>query len=209
MSFSVEPTSLIMRDNRCAYCNNESVSDYGEIYLFGISHCHEHVLAARRDYNAYLHKNNHVTLYDAFTNIHLRPLLTFLENNDVHVSRTNGIIENNWRLRKANFADFIRISKINNMWCVPMIHNNHITKNVPIISFLNPEILISNAAVFPLNFVQMIQDALTILDAGIYINFYQEYAILNNGPIPIEPCGVVVYNTPVGPVRVFEPSLTV
>jgi hypothetical protein len=55
----------------------------------------------------------------------------------------------------------------------------------------------------------MLNEALKILEAGIYCNFYREAASLNP-PSPIEETrGVVMYNMTVGQVRVFEPSLAV
>ena len=209
MSLSIEPTSLVMRYNRCFYCNNDSTGDYGEMYLFGIRYCDNHIHSARRDYSAFLHKMDKVALFDAYRNAQLRPLLLCLEDTDVHVRRTSGIIENNWRFRQANTIDFIRISKINDTWCMPMIHNNKITKNIPLTHFLEADILAANAAVLPDNFAQMVHDALAVLEAGIYRSFYEEATSLHPA-IPVEEtCGVIMYDTAAGPVRVFEPSLAV
>lgn len=209
MSLSIEPTSLVMRYNRCFYCNNDSTGDYGEMYLFGIRYCDNHIHSARRDYSAFLHKMDKVALFDAYRNAQLRPLLLCLEDTDVHVRRTSGIIENNWRFRQANTIDFIRISKINYTWCMPMIHNNKITKNIPLTHFLEADILAANAAVLPDNFAQMVHDALAVLEAGIYRSFYEEATSLHPA-IPVEEtCGVIMYDTAAGPVRVFEPSLAV
>ncbi len=209
MSHSIEPTSLVMRYNRCFYCKADSTGDYGESHIFGIRHCAAHATAARRDYGAFLHKIDKVALYDAYNNAQLHPLLTFLETTDMNIRRTNGIIENNWHLRQPNYADFVRICKIGEDWCVPMIHNSHITKNVPLVHFLETTILVANANILPENFTQMVANALMVLEAGIYRSFYMEAASLNP-PSPIEEtCGVVIYDTEVGQVRVFEPSLAV
>lgn len=209
MSLSVEPTSLVMRYNRCFYCNNDSTGDYGEMYLFGIRYCDNHIYSARRDYSAFLHKIDKVAIYDAFNNAQLRPCLTCLEMTDMNIRRTNGMIENQWHLRRHNYDEFVRICKIADEWCVPMIHNNHITKNVPLTHFLETDILAANANVLPMNFVQMVNDALAALKAGIYRTFYEETASLNLAPQLEETGGVVVYDTAAGPVRVLEPSLIV
>ena len=198
MSHTIEPTSLVMRYNRCFYCSADSTGDYGESHIFGIRHCAAHATAARRDYGAFLHTIDKVALHDAYNNAQLNPLLIFLETTDMNIRRTNGTIENNWRLRQPNYADFIRICKIGDEWCVPMIHNNHITKNVPLVHFIEPTILAANANNLPENFTQMIRDALKILEAGIYHSFYMEAKFLNPASPIEETCGVVVYNTAVG-----------
>jgi hypothetical protein len=209
MTHTIEPTSLVMRYNRCFYCQADSTGDYGESHIFGIRHCAAHAAAARRDYGTFLHKIDKVALHDAYNNPQLRPLLIFLEMTDMNIRRTNGMIENNWRLRRPNYADFVRICKIGKDWCVPMIHNSHITKNVPLVHFLEATILAANANILPDNFAQMVRDALMVLEAGIYHSFYMEAASLNPSSPIKETCGVIIYDRVVGKVRVFEPSLAV
>ena len=172
---SLIPTSLIMRPDACFYCQNAATHDVQtHIYLYGIRSCEVHLAAAIRDCKAYLHEIGKVTIHEAFNNPVLKALLNILTT-EVHILRTNGTLDNCWTLNNKDLIEPPPLSRIGEDWCVPMIRQGHITKNVMIKSFLHPEIKTANMSSVPADMDTIVTNALKVLNNGLYIAEYNEH----------------------------------
>lgn len=178
------------------------MSIYPDDHLFGILYCNTHKANALRDSYAYLHVNQQVLLEDAHRNSQLRDMVVFLMTNTVHVRRTNGKSEPGWTLNKNGM-----IRCLNNTWTIPMVWNNHITKNVPLLSFLEDDIRALNTNV-PASFYDSLPHILECLHKGLYLQEYteQQYILVQEQgsfkTIP-ETTGVTSVLTSQGIVRVL------
>ena len=171
MTSCIVPTSLVMRACKCFYCSNDDtgfVSVYPDDHLFGILYCDTHKADALRDCCAYLHVNQQVLLEDAHRNSQLRDIVVFLMSNSVHIRRTNGISEPGWKLNQNGL-----IRCLNDSWTIPMVWNNHITKNVPLLSFLEADIRALNTNV-PASFYDSLSHIIECLSKGLYLQEYSE-----------------------------------
>ena len=182
---SLTPTSLIMRPDVCFYCRDQATRDvHTHIYLYGIRSCDDHAAAAIRDCKAYLHEVGKVTIHEAFNNPVLKALLNILTT-EVHILRTNGTLDNCWTLNNKVLIEPPPLSRIGEDWCVPLIRQGHITKNVMIKSFLHPEIKAANLASFPVEMDTIVTNALKVLNNGLYIAEYNEHKQLGS-PVTVQ-----------------------
>lgn len=164
-----------MRPDVCFYCHNQATQDvHTHIYLYGIRSCDNHTAAANRDCKAYLHEVGKLTIHDAFNNPALKALLNILTT-EVHILRTNGTLDNCWTLNNKDLIEPPPLSRISGDWCVPLIRQGHITKNVAIKSFLQAEVKAANVASFPEDLEDIVTNALNTLNNGLYIAEYNEH----------------------------------
>ena len=134
---SLEPRSLVMTPLHCFYCgSNDDDIFHTEIqYLFGIKHCDKHKAAAKRDCNAYMHRNHIVDMRDAMVMPVMAPLFN---QRSFTVTRTNGVLDEGWRLREGTHYDTQHMCVLKDEWHVP-IYKGELVKCVPIKKLLNTE----------------------------------------------------------------------
>ena len=201
---SLTPTSLIMRPDLCFYCRDQATRDvHTHIRLYGIRTCDNHAAAANRDCKAYLHEMGKVTIRDAFHNMAIKVLLDILTN-EVYIVRTNGALDNCWTLNNKELIEPLPLSRIGEDWCVPMIRQGHVTKNVAIKSFLRQEVKEANMESVPADMETIVADALKALTDGIYIAEYNEHKYLGTPGAVQETSGVKTVWVGDHEVRVYD-----
>ena len=194
MSISYNPTTLIMRHSSCFYCPIPSTHDEPTLNrLYGLRCCDTHRASARRDSNAYLHRNKSVKLQDALSHPVIGPFLTRLQT-DTTIVRSDNSLDGGWTLNTDHpYVDpMLRI--VEGLWRIPM-KNLAIgkEKGVSLVSFLDKRLQYDPV---------LISEIQAILEAGLYAS---DVAACTSEPIdvPETPCVKIVY---VGndPVRVAD-----
>jgi len=161
------PMSLIMTVDLCFYCDNPD-PDWEECYkFFGLKHCDNHRVAAIRDCKAYLHKEKMVNFKHAFEHSILGEFLRALSDKTFPVRRSNGEMQEGWKLQKKSFDGEKLLMCLEGVWMVPVERKDLdtmdvITKYTPIENFRT--VLSSD----------LVDKVLFILIDGIYSKEYEE-----------------------------------
>jgi hypothetical protein len=163
----LKPESLIMRRVECTYCGStgDDIFD-AQVYdhTFGIRHCSDHSIDAKRDVRAYLHTVNRVRISDVLNH----PVLSgFLElfKSPISIRRTSGLIDGGWTLNMPKWRDETVLGLSEGEWYMPLIQlESGITKNIMISSLLEAGI----AACNPRMIGERIPGILVLLQLGIY-----------------------------------------
>lgn len=197
----LEPFSLIMIYAKCYYCGSDNYQDTRVGYNFGIRHCPDHLDWARRDCNAYLYSINRFRMEDAVKFPALKRLVTSLKN-PTSIIRSNGDCETDWVIHdisEGHIDDFIYFAKIDGIWSVPMKKIS-----VDIYKQVSIEGLTMNTHI-P---IDMVKEALLILDAEHYKDYYSIYKSLkkyaHSSEIP-ETAGVSTIEVEGRPCRIYLP----
>jgi hypothetical protein len=162
------PRRLVMTYDNCFYCD-ESDADWEECFkFFGLKHCDRHKAAAIRDCKAYLHKEKLVNFKHAFAHPILGEFLRALSEKTFPVRRSNGEMQEGWKLQKKSFDGEKLFMCLEGEWMVPVEGVNLITKYTPIENFRT---IVSSDLVDKVLF--------TLID-GIYSKEYEEVCILES-----------------------------
>lgn len=163
------PCSLVMTPVSCFYCNDDCHKMLTVFRLFGLKSCNKHVLWAKRDCNAFMHRNKLVKMIDTPVYPIFKELFSLLKNVDLNVMRSSGIIENGWKLDFGYHLEptFIR-EIIGGNWSLPVTKDDLLTKQVFVKELvdLNPQLSISPA---------LVDEVLMALNAGIYKQYELDY----------------------------------
>jgi hypothetical protein len=163
------PIRTVMFRNVCSYCEREY--DYAARceFQYAVLACNneEHMRWARRDAKAWLHRNGHV-LREEYS---VEPLFqqTDLLTTYIKVKRTNGNIDDDWKIRKPVIDDFASLYFFNDEWHIPVIKNGDtedIYKCIPI-SHLKMSI--------GEEFYHLVDALITKLNTGFYTTEAAEY----------------------------------
>ena len=161
------PRRLVMTYDNCFYCG-ESDADWEECYkFFGLKHCDKHKAAAIRDCKAYLHKEKMVNFKHAYAHPILGEFLRSLGEKTFPVRRSNGEMQDGWKLQKKSFDGEKLCMCLEGAWMVPVECINVdtldvITKYTPIDNF---------RTIMPPDLVDKV--LFTLID-GIYSKEYEE-----------------------------------
>ena len=183
----LQPCSLVMRASACFYCGETCAGDYRIQWTLGIRYCGQHKSWAIRDCRAYMHENKVVKVRDALEDPRLSELLQYFLH-DVHVLRTNGVLEGGWKLNQGTVCDPTYFAFVQDKWSIPMtIASGGMHKNVYMPAFLNPAVLQANPG-FPPDIADRITSAITILTEGFYkADYSQHLRLLSPGaPTTVE-----------------------
>ena len=164
---ALEPVRLTMRKLECMYCFKESTCNVIIEYLFGLKTCDDHKLNAMRDCKAYMHNNKLVRVKDARRHPVLGRFLSMLDELDTFsVERSDLTIHPGWRVIQDDESwDPVFITYTTG-WAIPVFlkeGSSRITKQVPIINFLNPAIHVASSELRT-----CIEDAIDCLNEGVY-----------------------------------------
>ena len=180
---SLVPRSLVMTPVGCFYCDSKYARYEVLTWMFGLKACPDHIQAAIRDLNAYLHEEKMVRIQDALRHPDIGKFLISLMELPAGfpVVRTNGEIQPGWKLNEGELHkdEFLRFN--DGEWKLPVIWlspDNDSTKSIvkytPIINFKLPEIYDQIKNNVPPYFLKAIDDTFTILFEGFYIEDFQE-----------------------------------
>ena len=171
---ALEPVSLIMRKMECMYCFKEDTHTVLIEYLFGLKTCDEHKPNARRDCKAYMHKQKVVRINDARRHPVLGRFLSMLDELDTFsVERSDLTIQPGWRVMQDDECWDPVFIKYTTGWAIPTFireGSSRITKQVPIINFLNPDIHVASSELRT-----CIEDAIDCLNEGVYKEEAEEF----------------------------------
>jgi hypothetical protein len=164
---ALEPVRLTMRKMECMYCFKEDTHTVLIEYLFGLKTCDEHKLNAERDCKAYMHEQKIVRMRDARRHPVLGRFLSMLDELGTFcVERSDLTIHPGWRvIQDDEHWDPVFI-KHDASWSIPTFIRegpSRITKQVPIINFLNPAIHVASSELRT-----CIDEVLDCLNEGIY-----------------------------------------
>lgn len=164
---ALEPVRLTMRKMECMYCFKEDTHTVLIEYLFGMKTCAEHKPNAERDCKAYMHKQKIVRIRDARRHPVLGRFLSMLDElGTFSVERSDLTIHPGWRvIQDDEYWDPVFI-KHDVSWSIPTFikeGSSRITKQVPIINFLNPAIHVASSELRT-----CIDEVLDCLNDGIY-----------------------------------------
>jgi len=169
------PSNLVLIENKCFYCNcTKEIETYQVSYNKGILTCNEHKDFCIRDINAYLHKNEIVLIHDINKYLEMKEFINVLGNN-IQVIRSNGDIDNNWKIATIINDSPATLGKIKNKWGITLT-KDAIQKNVRFSDFLNEKLKYSQIE----NFSNIVNNLIILLDNGIY----KEYFNQQNNMIP-------------------------
>jgi hypothetical protein len=156
--------------NKCFYCNsNQSIITHEvEHRNKGILTCEEHESFGIRDTKAYLHKHKIVFFRDILKYSEMKEFISILENN-IQVIRSNGNIDDNW-----TFANIINdnpaiLTKNKDNWKLTLVKDD-IQKDIYFSDFLNNKLKYYQIE----NFENMLNKLITLLDNGIYKEYFNE-----------------------------------
>jgi len=180
---SLVPRSLVMTPVGCFYCNSNYARYEMLTWMFGLKACPDHIHAAIRDLNAYLHEQKMVRIQDAVRHPDVGKFLISLMQLPAGfpVLRTSGEIQPGWKLNEGELHkdEFVRF--YDGEWKLPVIWlspdddiNKSIVKYTPIINFKLPGIYDQIKNNVPPDFLKAIDDTFTILIEGFYIEDFQE-----------------------------------
>jgi hypothetical protein len=176
---TLEPTSLIMRVSACFYCGGSEAGAETVDHMFGIKCCKTHRSRAKRDCNAYLHRQGHVLLEDAWSNSSLKRLLEILQENALPVERTNGTVEDDWCLQTVNSFIHIHLSRIEGVWSLPVqCKRIKLYKFTPLMNFLRPDIVAKMKV--PADWHLILESAMDTLVDGVYKTDAEAYDYARN-----------------------------
>jgi len=137
-------------------------------------------MAAKRDSNAYLHRQKRVKLRDAHKHPVLGPFLSQCTT-PTYIRRSNGEVQGQWILQEDEYNDLMILWE-EGAWYIPMIHSGiHITKSVALEIFEDAQIASLNPPVLGLQ-VPAIR---ALLDEGFYKADYEAH--LGVGPVIMRP----------------------
>ena len=205
----LEPTSLVMRKVECFYCGAGNPTVVLIQHLFGIKSCDLHKKIAKRDCNAYLHRNGLVTWSSALQIPCIKKLIDELDllPNGFPVRRTNLSIDPGW---KVNVKDFIYdrtfIEYCEGEWTIPVI-KGELQKKIKLLDLNNTIIMneIHVSTEFPIN----LATTLITLMEGVYKKDSDEYneAFASQGlKEPLEIPGVSKIEFEERQVRIYLPT---
>jgi len=165
-----EPCNLVLMTNKCFYCDsNQSIITHEvEHRNKGILTCNEHEVLGIRDTKAYLHKHKIVFFRDILKYSEMKEFISILENN-IQVIRSNGNIDDNW-----TFANIINdnpaiLTKNKNNWKITIV-KDVIQKDIYFSDFLNDKLKYYQIE----NFENILNKLITLLDNGIYKEYFNE-----------------------------------
>ena len=180
---SLVPRSLVMTRVGCFYCDSKYARYEVLTWMFGLKACPDHIQAAIRDLNAYLHEQKMVRIQDALRHPDIGKFLISLMQlpSGFPVVRTSGEIQPGWTLNEGELHkdEFLRFH--DGEWKLPVIwlspdgdSTKSIVKYTPIINFKLPGIYDQIKNNVPPDFLKAIDDTFTILIEGFYIEDFQE-----------------------------------
>jgi hypothetical protein len=205
----LEPTSLVMRKIECFYCGAGDPQFVLIQHLFGIKSCDLHKRIAKRDCNAYLHRNGLVTWDSALQIPCIKKLIDELDllPNGFPVRRTNLSIDPGW---KVNIKDFMYdrtfIEYREGEWTIPVI-KDELQKMIKLLDLNNTIIMngIHLSTEFPINLAATL---ITLME-GVYKKDSDEYneAFASQGlKEPVEIPGVSKIEFEERQVRIYVPT---
>jgi len=164
---ALEPVRLTMRKMECMYCFKEDTHTVLIEYLFGMKTCDEHLTNAERDCKAYMHRQKMVRISDAQEHPVLGRFLSMLDELGTFcVERSDLTIQPGWKvIQDDEHWDPVFI-KYDARWLIPTFlkeGSSRITKQTPIINFLNPAIHVASSELRT-----CIDEVLDCLNDGIY-----------------------------------------
>jgi len=171
-----EPCNLVLMTNKCFYCNsNQSIITHEvEHRNKGILTCDEHKVLGIRDTKAYLHKHKIVFFRDILKYSEMKEFITILENN-IQVIRSNGDIDDNWTFANIINDNLAILTKNKNNWKITLV-KDAIQKDIYFSDFLNDKLKYYQIE----NFENILNNLITLLDNGIYKEYFNE----QNGMTP-------------------------
>jgi len=170
-----EPCNLVLMTNKCFYCDCKQsiITHEVEHRNKGILTCEEHESLGIRDTKAYLHKHKIVFFRDILNYSEMEEFKKILGN--FQVIRSNGHIDDNW-----TFANIINdnpaiLTKNKDNWKMTVVKND-IQKDIYFSDFLNNKLKYCQIE----NFENILNKLITLLDNGIYKEYFNE----QNGMTP-------------------------
>jgi hypothetical protein len=180
---SIYPRNLVMSPIGCFYCKSENEIKLFLIdHLFGLKACKDHYENANKDCKIYMHQNKIVLFQDALDNQIIKKLFDYLEN-EISIIRSNGNIDNGWKIIKSNYYCFTSITDFssnitngnntihNSEWCIKIEKDN---ENESIVKHITLLSLLDNKLDYYKNeeFVNILNKSIKILDNGIYKEYF-------------------------------------
>ena len=205
----LEPTSLIMRKVECFYCGAGDPTFVLIRHLFGIKSCDLHKRIAKRDCNAYLHRNGLVTWSSALQIPCIKKLIDELDllPNGFPVRRTNLSIDPGWKVNVKDFMyDRTFIEYREGEWTIPVI-KGELQKTIKLLDLNNT--IIMNGIHLSNEFPIHLATALITLMEGVYKKDSDEYneAFASQGlKEPLEISGVSEIEFEGRQVRIYLPT---
>jgi hypothetical protein len=171
-----KPCNLVLKPNECFYCAcTDGIITYEvEHRNKGILTCEKHACFGIRDTKAYLHEENIVLIRDINKYSEMKEFRTILEDN-IQVIRSNGNIDDNWKIASIINDNQAIIVKIDNNWTITLVKDD-IQKDIYISDFLNIKLKYYQIE----NFSNILNNLIALLDNGIY----KEYFNQQNGMTP-------------------------
>jgi len=148
-----------MRNQQCFYCDlaGDEVKYVMIYWMFGLKACPTHKAAAKRDCNAYCHKNTIVDMRHAKKFPVLASLFENLEQETFQVLRTSGLKESGWTLYYGSHTAPAFLSKDPiKGWCIPVIQEEAVLTKTTALSDLTSSV--------------DMRAAIAALDAGVYLD---------------------------------------
>jgi hypothetical protein len=151
-----------MRRSECEYCKTYGAHHATIVHLFGIICCAEHLPLARRDCNAWLHKNRKVRLADAREHPALKPFFDALPATFTAI-RSSGAHDEGWVLPESTD----RLVQVNSagVWAVPiqkvLCGDDRIERSAAFSSFL----IAGVPGITP----ELVADVVSALVSGLYV----------------------------------------
>jgi hypothetical protein len=109
-----EPMRMVLCATFCQYCGNPDADEQRVEYLYSIQACNIHMPLAKRDSDAWLHKNSCVRFKDIIN----EPLFT--ETNlleiPIKMRRSNGEIQDDWILSRPSYDNSCHVKCENGVW---------------------------------------------------------------------------------------------
>ncbi len=161
------PRRLVMTRAGCFYCDADDDIRICLInHLFGLKACYKHFNNAERDCNAYMHENNMVKIEDGLMNENVKKFFEILGEN-FRVLRSNGQINENWKLCKNTYTERYHIQKVEGMWAFP-ITDDYYSKMMPFRYYLKKELGYVSEKL-----EEIIKNIEEDFDKGLYIDYYK------------------------------------
>ncbi len=168
---SLIPIRLVMTFDECFYCKKkDDLKIYQVDRLFGLRACKDHHEYMFRDCKAYMHIKNIVHIRDAILDENIKNLLEYF-GDKLRVIRSNGDINDDWRIVKESWEFIPSFKKIKNKWSIMVEKisiDDSISKFVKLETFLDPKLGYINDKRFKI----LVNKAIASLDAGLYIDHF-------------------------------------